>query len=157
MQFLSPKGWATFAWQSDYSQLYLVDPEANTFEAPIEITPEIYQQSFFVPPSGLVVYTADCLQQHIRVRIYDTQPVLPEVEEMSGNPWTRVETTEACFPSRSFTLSSPSMPYPLPAGPLFLLNTEKVAIRIQWMEFQGGRYDSVPVEPDLIEITVWPI
>ncbi|TKT75805.1 hypothetical protein [Aquamicrobium sp. LC103] len=156
MQFLSPQGWATFAWQADYGQFYLIDPEAPAFEAPTEITPEMERRSFFATPTGLVVYTGDCLQQHIRIRIYDTEPVRSEVEEMSGNPWTRVETTDAHFPSRKFALSSPSMPDPLPAGPLFLLEAERISVRIQWMEFQGSRDDSVPVEPDVIELTLWP-
>ncbi len=157
MRFSSPRGWATFAWQSDYGQFYLIDHErSSTFTAPIEITPEMEQRSFFAAPGGLVVYTESCLQQHIRIAIYDTEPDHAPVEQMSGRPWTRVETTEACFPSRTFTLSSPSMPDPLPAGPLFLLATERAAARISWMEFQGSRDDSVPVEPDVIEITLWP-
>lgn len=155
MRFSSPRGWATFAWQSDYGQFYLFDDQED-FTAPIEITPEMAQRSFFVTPTGLVVYTADCLQQHIRIRIYETQPDHSPIEEMSGSPWTRVEKTEACFPSRKFTISSPSTPQPLPAGPVFLLTTERVAARISWMEFQGGRDDSIPVEPDVIEITLWP-
>jgi hypothetical protein len=75
---------------------------------------------------------------------------------MSGKPWTRIETTEACFPSRKFTISSPSMPDPLPAGPLFLLATERVAVRISWMEYRDSQDDGVPVEPDVIEIALWP-
>ena len=29
-------------------------------------------------------------------------------------------------------------------------------IQINWMEFQGGRDDSVPVDPDIIDIAIWP-
>jgi hypothetical protein len=156
MQFLSPKGWATFAWQSDYGQFYLIDDETSDFEAPVDITPEMERQSFFAAPTGLVIYTGSSLHQRIRVRIYDTEPGRSEVEEMSGNSWTRVETTVAHFPSRKFALSSPSMPAPLPAGPVFLLDAERVSVRIQWMEFQGSRDESVPVEPDVIELILWP-
>lgn len=156
MRFLSPRGCATFAWQSDYGQFYLVDHEALSFTPPIEITPEMERRSLFVPSTGLVVYTQSCLQQHIRISIYDTEPEHSPIDQMSGNPWTRVETARACFPSRKFAISSPSMPDPLPAGPLFLLDAEDVAVRISWMEFQGSRDDSVPVEPDVIEITLWP-
>lgn len=156
MRFLSPRGWATFAWQSDYGQFYLYDDQGD-FTAPIEITPEIERRSLFVTPTGLVVYTASCLQQHIRIHIYDSEPDHSPVEEMSGSPWTRVETTEACFPSRKFTISSPSMPSPLPAGPVFHLDTDRVTARISWMEFQGSRDDSLPVEPDVIAITLWPL
>lgn len=156
MRFLSPRGWATFAWQSDYGQFYLIDPD-EPFTPPIEITPEMERRSLFAAPAGLVVYTQDCLQQHIRISIYDAEPDPSPVEQMSGKPWTRVETTPACFPSRKFTISSPSMPDPFPAGPVFLLDSGKVAARINWMEFEGSRDDSVPVEPDVIEITLWPI
>ena len=156
MRFLSARGWATFAWQSDYGQFYLVDCEDPAFTPPVEITPEMERRSLFVTPAGLVVYTQGCLQQHIRISIYDTEPDHSPVEQMSGKPWTRVGTTGAYFPSRKFTISSPSTPNPLPAGPVFLLDTERVAARIAWMEFQGSRDDSVPVEPDVIEITLWP-
>ena len=97
MRFLSPRGWATFAWQSDYGQFYLVDPAAGF-----------------------------------------------------------AETTEALFPSRRFSISSPSMPHPLPAGPAFLLEAGSMAVRIGWMKFQGSRDDNVPVEPDVIAIALWP-
>ncbi|BDG71370.1 hypothetical protein [Roseomonas fluvialis] len=156
MRFVSPRGWATFAWQSDYGQFYLVDRAGADVIAPVEITPEMEQRGLFVPPTGLVVYTQGCLQQHIRIAIYGTEPEHAPVEPMSGNPWTRVETVQARFPSRSFAISSPSMPDPLPAGPLFLLESEAVAVRIAWMEFEGSRDDSVPVEPDVIEVALWP-
>ncbi|TNM61559.1 hypothetical protein [Aliirhizobium smilacinae] len=58
----SPKGWATFAWQSDYGQFYLVDREDQAFEAPTEITPEMEEHSLFVMTSGITVYTQSCLQ-----------------------------------------------------------------------------------------------
>ncbi len=86
MRFLSPRGWATFAWQSDYGQFYLIDPEDSTFTPPIEISPEMERQSLFVMPTGLVVYTGGCLQQHIRILIYDTEPDHSSVEQMSGKP-----------------------------------------------------------------------
>ena len=156
MRLLSPRGWATFAWQSDYGQFYLVDHETPDFAAPIEITPEMERRSLFVPPTGLVIYTEGSLQQHIRIAIYDTEPDHSPTEDMSGNPWTRIETVTARFPSRKFTLSSPSAPDPLPSGPFFLLDTADVMARISWMEFQESRDDSVPVEPDVIAITLWP-
>ena len=153
---LSPRGWATFAWQSDYGQLYLVDRNDLSFRAPEIITDEMMQRGLCALPKGLVIYTNDCLQQHIRIRIFAAEPDYLPADQMSGNPWTNVETIEACFPSRTFLNSSPSIPDPLPAGPVFLLETEKVIARISWMEFQGSRDDSVPVEPDVIEITFWP-
>ena len=154
--FLSPRGWATLAWQADYGQFYLIDREDSSFLPPAEITPEMEARSLFAPNSGLVVYTGGCLQQHIRIAIYDSEPQHSAVERMSDRPWTRVETVEARFPSQKFSISSPSFPDPLPNGPIFCVDAETVTARISWMEFQGSRDDSVPVEPDVIEITIWP-
>lgn len=152
----SPKGWATFAWQSDYGQFYLVDRGDQAFEAPTEITPEMEEHSLFVMTSGITVYTQSCLQQHIRIAIYDQEPEHPSVDPMSDKPWTHVENVEVRFPSKSFSISSPSMPDPLPNGPLFLVDSVDCAVRISWMEFQGSRDDSVPIEPDVIDIAIWP-
>ena len=152
----SPKGWATFAWQSDYGQFYLVDREDEAFEAPVEITAEMEARSLCVTPRGLVIYTHSSLQQHIRIAIYDREPDHPSADQMSDKPWTHVETVEVRFPSKSFSISSPSMPDPLPNGPIFLVDTVTCAIRISWMEFEGSRDDSVPVDPDIIDIAIWP-
>lgn len=149
------RGWASFAWQADYGQFYLIDGEDAAFRPPTEFTPEMERRSLFVPPAGIVIYTGGCLQQHIRIAIHDAEPEHAPVEPMSGKPWTRIETVEPHFPSRKFTISSPSMPDPLPCGPVFFLDAAAVTARISWMEFQGSRDDSVPVEPDVIEIAFW--
>ncbi len=156
MRFLSPRGWAAFAWQADYGQFYLIDGDGSNFEAPADITPEMMERSFFAPAAGLIVYTLGCLQQHIRIAIYEAEPDHAPAEPIWGKPWTRIQTTAAHFPSRKFTISSPSAPTPLPAGPIFLLDSADVMARIAWMEFQDARDDSVPVEPDVIEVTIWP-
>ncbi|MBP0493619.1 hypothetical protein [Roseomonas indoligenes] len=150
------RGWASLAWQSDYGQFYLVDPGDSAFRPPEEITPEMMNRSLFVPANGLVVYTEGCLQQRIDIAIHDTEPDHPTAEPMGGNPWARVGTVGLLFPSRRFALSSPSSPSPLPCGPFFLLDSATVMARISWMEFQGSRDDSVPVEPDVIAIALWP-
>ncbi|WP_426960281.1 hypothetical protein [Muricoccus radiodurans] len=150
-------GSATFAWQADYGQFYLTDPEDPTFRPPVEITPEMEARSLFVPATGLVVYTGDCLQQHVHIAIHDAEPDHAPAEPMSGKPWTRVEAARARFPGRRFAISSPSLPDPLPCGPFFLLPSETVEVRIAWMEFEGSRDDSVPVEPDVIEVALWPV
>ncbi len=129
----SPKGWATFAWQSDYGQFFLVDREDEDFEAPVEITPEMEAPSLCVMPNGLVIYTQSSPQQHIRIAIYDSEPEHPVTEPMSGNLWTRTEQTQASFPSRSFAISSPSLPDPLPYGPIFLVGSADCVIQINWM------------------------
>jgi hypothetical protein len=154
--FNSPLGWATFAWQSDYGQFYLIDREDTGFEAPVEITAEMEKKNLFVMPAGITVYTQSCLQQQIRIAVYRAEPDHPAAEPMSGNPWTQVETVEVRFPSKSFAISSPSMPDPLPYGPIFLVDSVNSSMRISWMEFQGSRDDSVPIEPDIIDIAIWP-
>jgi len=153
---LALRGGATFAWQADYGQFYLVDLENTAFLAPVEITAEMEKRCLHTPAVGIVIYTQDSLQQHVRISIHDTEPNHVATEPMSGNPWTRVETTEATFPSRRFTVSSPSTSYLLPSGPFFLLDVTDFMVRVSWMEFQGNRDDSVPVEPDVIELTLWP-
>jgi len=152
----SPKGWTTLAWQSDYGQFYLKDRKDEAFEAPVDITPEMEANSLAAMPSGIVVYTQSSLQQHIRIAIYDREPDHLSAEPMSGKPWTHVETVDVRFPSKSFSISSPSMPDPLPNGPIFLVDTVASAMRISWMEFDGSRDDSVPVDPDVIDIAIWP-
>ncbi|MBP2460482.1 MULTISPECIES: hypothetical protein [unclassified Rhizobium] len=107
-------------------------------------------------PSDITVDTQSCLQQHIRIAICDREPDHPLADQMSGKPWTRLETVEVRFPSKSFSISSPSMPDPLPNGPIFLVDTVTCAMRISWMEFEGSRDDSVPVDRDVIDIAVWP-
>lgn len=146
----------TFAWQVDYGQFYLVDCDDKAFLAPVEITAEMEKRRVVALTTGLVVYTQDCLQQHIRISIYDAEPDHPPTEPMSGQAWTQIETISARFPSRRFAMSSPSMPSPLPGGPHFFLETSIVTARVSWMEFQGSRDDTVPVDPDIIEITLWP-
>ncbi|MGL4284836.1 MAG: hypothetical protein ACRCVA_00740 [Phreatobacter sp.] len=148
--------WATLAWQADYGQFYLIDRDDTSFRAPEIITPEMEARSLFVPTSGLVVYTEGCLQQQIRILIHDAEPDHSPVEQMSGKSWTRIETATLRFPSQKFSISSPSAPDPLPNGPIFLLDSATATARISWMEFQGSRDDSVPVEPDVIEVALWP-
>lgn len=150
------KGWASFAWQADYGQFYLIDEADADFRAPETITPEMEAKRLVALSAGLVVYTNDSLQQHIRITIHDAEPEPFPAEPMSGQPWTQVETVHAWFPSRLFTISSPSMPYPLPSGPIFRLDADHVGVRIAWMEFDRSRDDSLPVEPDVIEVTIWP-
>lgn len=148
-------GSATLAWVSDYGQFYLVDPADEPFVAPTKITSEMMRRGFFAAPSGLVVYTNDSLQQRIDLAIYDGEPAHPATEPMSGAAWTRVEQADLHFPSRSFGVSSPSHP-PRPFGPVFHVGSELMRARIAWKEFEGSRDDSVPVEPDVIAVSLWP-
>ena len=147
---------ATFAWQADYGQFYLIDPEETAFLPPTKITAEMEMRRLQALPCGLVIYTEGCLQQHIRIAIHDAEPDHPQQDPIGGEPWTQVETSDARFPSRRFAITSPSMPDALPGGPFFFLDTDSYRVRVSWKEFQGSRDDSVPVEPDVIELTLWP-
>lgn len=148
-------GWAKLAWQSDYGQFYLIDRDDAGIPAPEIITEAMLDDSFATGPSGLTVYTQDCLQQHLSIHIYDAEPEQMATEPMSGKPWTRVRDTQAHFPSKIFAVSSPSASTPLPCGPIFLTPATTMNVRISWMEFQGSRDDNVPVEPDVITVELW--
>lgn len=150
-------GWAAFAWQSDYGQFYLIDREDAAFLPPQKITPEMERRSLHVPPTGIIIYTNGCLQQRISISIHAAEPDPSPVEPMSGKAWTRIEAVEARFPSKTFSIAGPSFPNPLPNGPLFFLDRTNVTARISWMEFQGSRDDSVPVEPDVIAVELWSL
>jgi hypothetical protein len=66
------RGGATFAWQSDYAQFYLIDGDDPRFHAPVDITPEMSARRWHRMTSGLVVYSNDSLQQLIEIRIFDS-------------------------------------------------------------------------------------
>ena len=149
-------GSASFAWQSDYAQFYLVDGDGIGCRAPFDITAQMTEAGLAVVDRGLVIYTNDCLQQHLWIAIYDGRPVLQEAEPMTGATWTKIGDTTIRFASGQFQLSSPSHPQPLPAGPFFQVPTAMMNARITWKEFEGERDDSVPVEPDVIAVTLWP-
>lgn len=48
------------------------------------------------------------------------------------------------------------MPEPLPSGLIFLVDKVACATRISWMEFEGSSDDSVRVDPDVMDIAIWP-
>ncbi len=147
-------GGADLSWQGDYGQFYLIDQGDTAFLPPVD--PALMgPQRLVVQPAGLVVYTGGCLQQIIRIAIYDTEPDHEPGEWRSDRPWDKVQTVDLRFPSQAFTISSPSHPSPQPYGPLFLLGAEQVKARVAWMEFPDGRDDSVPIEPDVFSITIW--
>lgn len=154
---MSYRGGASFAWQSDYAQVYLVDAgSASNFRAPEDITSEMMQRRWHGVPSGLVVCTNDTLQQVIEIRIFGAEPPVDASEWRSGRPWSQVELARAAFPSKQFALSSPSKAGTEGYGPAFRLDTADVSVRILWMEFGGNRYDTAPVQPDVIRIDLWP-
>jgi hypothetical protein len=156
-EFMSYRGGATFAWQPDYRQFYVVDSAHTLFQAPEDITSEMMLRRWHGMATGLAVYTNDCLQQLIEIGIFGSEPPLRTADWRSGRAWTQVETTVALFPSKQFTLASPSRGGPDNYGPDFRVDSETTAVRIHWMEFQGSRRDDTPVEPDVIRLEFWPI
>jgi hypothetical protein len=153
---MSPLGWTTFAWQNDYNQFYLIDCEDKAWLPPTEVTPEIAEQGFTVTQPGFVVYTEGGLDQHIRIAVYPSEPEHGEEDWLTEKPWTGTATVEAHFPSKRFTISSPSHPDPLPAGPFFLLETEWVHVRIARMEHGATGEEGTILQPDIYELTFWP-
>jgi hypothetical protein len=62
---------------------------------------------------------------------------------MSGKPWTHEETVNVRFPSKSFAISNPAIPDPLPNGPIFLVDTVMCTMRISRMDSsRDGRIDA---------------
>jgi hypothetical protein len=153
---MSYRGGATFAWQSDYAQFYVVDGGDSQFEAPSDITAEMMVRRWHCTPTGLVVYTNDCLQQLIEVRIFGEEPPADASEWRSGKPWTQVEMARTQFPSCRFGLDSPSKGSPGKYGPNFRVDAVAITVRIQWLEFPGPRYDAGLIEPDVIRLELWP-
>jgi hypothetical protein len=153
---MSYRGGATFAWQSDYAQFYLVDVVDNQFEAPTDVTPDITTQRCHPMTAGLVILTNDCLQQLIEVRIFGDEPSADTAEWRSGRAWTQVETVVVTFPSKQFTLDSPSKGSPGRYGPNFRVDATTMSVRVQWMEFQDSRDDTKLTEPDVIRLDLWP-
>jgi hypothetical protein len=153
---MSYRSGATFAWQSDYAQFYLIDPSDDRFQAPTDITPEMMSRRYHRLNAGLVIYTNDCLQQLIEVRIFGGEPPRDDTDWRSGRAWTQVETVTVSFPSKHLTLDSPSKGSPGNYGPNFRVDAAMMAVRIQWMEFPGSRYDTKLVEPDVIRLDLWP-
>ncbi len=149
-------GGATVSWQSDYAQFYIVDADDMTFEAPVEITDQMMRQRWHRLPSGLVVYTNDCLQQLIEVRVFSAASPLDPNEWRSGRAWTQTETTEIALPSRRFALSSPSRARPGIAGPYFGVEAARMTVRILWMELIDPYDDSPARGPDVIRLDLWP-
>lgn len=154
---MSYRGGAALSWQSDYGQFYLVDGDDTCFVAPVEIPPEVSSRRWQrQSSSGLVVYTGDCLQQVIEVRIFGAPREADAIEWRSGNPWSQTELASATFPSSSFAVSSPSTSGTEHYGPIFRVDACEMRVRIQWMEFPGVRDDSKPILPDVIRLDLWP-
>ncbi len=147
---------ANFAWVSDYAQIYLVDPIDPVIAGIEDFGPEIFDRGYHVAPNALVIYTADCLRQEIRIELHDGPPVENDVEEISDDRWTRAVQAKVRFPSGSFTLSSPSKSYNEPLGPIFRSPAETVAVQILWLQYEEDCYNIFRPKPDVVKIVFWP-
>lgn len=128
---MAHRGGADLSWASDYGQFYLVDYEDREWNAPTAITNVMMQRRWSASSSGLVVYTNDCLQQIIEIRLHDSEPQHDATEWRSSSPWTQIETATATFPSKRFLIDSPSLGgSSYPGGPLFQLDGTAMAVRI---------------------------
>jgi len=152
---MSYLGGATLDWQSDYAQFYLVDGHSLLGEAPVDITPEMMQRRWHPMPSGLVVYTNDCLRQLIEVRLFSTAQSADATDYRSDQPWTQTEIATAMLPSRTFSISSPSKAGTEAYGPHFRVDGTPVIVRIQWMELGDRNYDREGPQ-DVIRLDIWP-
>jgi hypothetical protein len=76
-------GGAEFAWVSDYSQIYPVDSGHPVIAGLEDVPPSDMERGFHIAPNALVIYTADCLRQHIRILIHDSAPAAAPNEIMS--------------------------------------------------------------------------
>jgi hypothetical protein len=133
-------GGATFAWVSDYAQIYLVDVSAPVIPGLGELGPEIFAARYYLAPAGMVVYTADCLRQEVHIAIHDRRPEASTGEPLSAKPWTQVLETQVTFPSRHFTIGSPSRTGGERWGPTFTVPSESLKARISWRELDDDRY-----------------
>lgn len=149
-------GGATFAWQSDYSQFYLIDGDHAAFVAPCDVTPEMEARGWAITPGGLVVYTQDCLKQLIEIRLFDGPSDAETAEWRSERAWTKTETTHVVLPAGRFTISSPSRAGTEASGPWFMTGAPSLVARLQWMELPGEHYDEDRRVYDVIRIDLWP-
>ena len=149
-------GGAHFHHSSDYSQLYIVDGANPAIEGIADISEETLSRRFRVAPNGVVVYTADCLRQVIRIAFSDSAPEVNLVEVLSEDRWTKVVETEVSFASGTFTLSSPSRAGTEAYGPHFKAVAPKMKLRISWLEYDEDRYNAFRAKPDVICLQFWP-
>jgi hypothetical protein len=154
--FIMYLGGAEFAWVSDYAQIYFVDA-ADPRIAGIEDVPAAdMERGFHLAPQALVVYTADCLRQHVRVALHDSAPQVSPREIMSEDVWTKVFEVAVTFPSGRFTISSPSKSGGEDYGPVFKAPAKVLRARLSWLEYEADRYDAFRPKPDVIQIELWP-
>lgn len=149
-------GGAHFEHSSDYSQFYLVDVKNMVIEGIADFGDEIFNARYHVVPNAIVIYTADCLRQVIRIAFSDSAPDANPVEIMSEDRWTKVVETEAGFPSGAFTLSSPSQTGTEAYGPHFKVVAPRMKLRISWLEYDEDRYNAFRPKPDVISLQFWP-
>ena len=149
-------GGATLAWVSDYSQIYFVDGADPVIVGIDDIPVSDMERGYHNASNALVVYSIDCLCQHIRIQLYDSIPVASVKDSMSEDAWNKTVETNVTFPSGSFTVSSPSKSGLETYGPHFKAPASKLRARISWLEYNDDHYDAFRPKPDVIQIELWP-
>jgi hypothetical protein len=149
-------GGANFAWVSDYAQIYLVDVSAPVIPGLEDLGPDVFAARHFIAPAGMVVYTADCLRQELRIAIHDSYPEPSTADALSDTPFTQVLETRVRFPSCHFTIGSPSRSGGEEWGPRFTVPHDRVDVRISWCEVDDDRYNAHRPFADVIQVELWP-
>jgi hypothetical protein len=148
-------GSARFAWTSDYAQIYLIGRGNTNFAAPEDIGAQDLATGCRTLPDAIVIYTADCLRQELRVELHDSAPV-GDSGAISGSPWPRQHDTQVAFRSTSFTVSGPSGMGIATKGPWFEIAPGLFNLRLSWCEFPDDRYSISRSMPDEIRVQLWP-
>ena len=149
-------GGAELAWISDYAQLYFVDAENSAIAGIEDVSAEAMARGYVLFPNALVIYTADCLRQSIRILIHDSTPDPAATEIISGDGWSKRLETAADFASGAFVVSSPSKTGIEDYLPRFKVPAAKMSVRISWLEIDQDRYNVFRPKPDVIQVELWP-
>lgn len=73
-----------------------------------------------------------------------------------GSPWTKTAEMEMLFPSGRFTIGGPTDQVPGDWGPWFQAPSNRLGVRVSWLEYYGEQYNPLRSKPDVIQIDFWP-
>jgi hypothetical protein len=149
-------GGADLAWTSDYAQIYLQDIAMRGLPGIEDVTPETMAKGYAQLGGAVVIYTADCLRQQVRLAIHDAPPEAAATERISEAAWTRQASAAAHFPSGAFMVSSPSRAGGEPWLPQFTVPQPRMVVWMSWLEYDDDRYNVFRPKPDVIQIDLWP-
>ena len=147
--------YTNLCWVSDYAQFFVVDVAQHRFIEEISPGEADFARGYYVAPGGLAIFTLDSLSQVIRIVIHDVAPGAEEKELISGDSWTKTAEAEVFFPSGRFTIGGPTSP-PGDYGPWFGTPSNRLAVRVSWLEYDGEQYNLLRSKPDVIKMDFWP-